>query len=447
MMNTAGMMRMFRRARMSAALLAQVAALPLAAAPVPLDQQMRIFAAPAAAPRPITIHAGELIDGKGGVARDMTITVLGTKITAVTKGKPAVATYEFARLTVLPGLIDTHVHITTHWNDAGRNDQSRETDEQKALKHAENVWLTLMGGFTTIQSIGAQEDLALRDAIAGGRLPGPRLLTSGQPLTNPKMTIAEIRAAVDERKAQGADLIKMIVTRSIRDGGGATWSDAQIAAACDEANRLGLRTWVHAHADSAVRAAVDGHCYAVTHAQLVKMETLAYAGQKGVYIEPTFGLVQPNYMRNKAKLLGTGNYSEDAFAYMEGNIQENKDKWRRFLAVKGMKYLSGGDSNAGSEGDNAREIIWRVIEGQPAMDAIVAATSLDAQALRLGDRTGTIAPGMDADIIAVDGDPLKDITALWRVRFVMKGGTVYKNVASCAGDANAASAAKVCPTG
>jgi imidazolonepropionase-like amidohydrolase len=429
------------------ALLASAASSPLLAAPPTVEQQMATFVAPPATPKPITIHAGELIDGKGAVMRDMTITVLGTKITAVAKGKPAAPTYEFARLTVLPGLIDTHVHITAHWNDAGRSDSSQETGEQKALKYAENVWLTLMGGFTTIQSIGAYDDLALRKAIAGGRLPGPRLLTSGQPLSNPRMTIEEIRKAVGERKAQGVDLIKMIVTKSIRDGGGATWSDAQIAAACDEANTLGLRTWVHAHADSAVRAAVDGHCFAVTHAQLVKMETLAYAGQKGVYIEPTFGLVQPNYMRNKAKLLGTGNYSEDAFQYMEGNIQENKDKWRRFLGVKGMKYLSGGDSNAGSEGDNAREIIWRVIEGQPAMDAIVAATSLDAQSLRLGDTIGAIAPGMEADIIAVDGDPLKDITALWRVKFVMKGGTVYKNIATCAGDANAVSAAKVCPIG
>jgi imidazolonepropionase-like amidohydrolase len=427
------------------ALLAGAAASPLVAAPPTVAQQMAVFAAPPVAPRPITIHAGELIDGKGAVMRDMTITVVGTKITAVAKGKPAAPTYEFARLAVLPGLIDTHVHITTHWNDEGRNDSSKETDQQKALKYAENVWLTLMGGFTTIQSIGAYDDLALRKAIAGGRLPGPRLLTSGQPLTDPKMSIEEIRKTVDERHAQGTDLIKMIVTKSIRDGGGQTWSDEQIAAGCDEARKLGMRTWIHAHADSAVRASIAGGCYAVTHAQFATLETLHLAGEKGVLIEPTFGLVEPNYLRNKAHLLGTGNYREDAFQFMEKNVEENKRKWKRWLTVDNLSYLSGGDSNSGAEGDNAREIIWRVIEGQPAMKAIMAATSIDAKALRLGDTIGSIAPGMEADIIAVDGDPLKDITALWRVKFVMKGGTVYKDIASCAGDPNAASAAKVCP--
>jgi imidazolonepropionase-like amidohydrolase len=427
--------------------LAASALTPLAAAPPTVEAQMKIFVAPPAVPKPIKIHAGELIDGTGKVMRDMTITVLGTKITAVAPGKPAVPDYEFAKLTVLPGLIDTHVHITTHFNDDDRSDSSKETGEQKALKAAENVWLTLMGGFTTVQSIGAPEDLPLRKAIAGGRLPGPRLLTSGQPLTDPRMSIEEIRAKVRERKAQGTDLIKMIVTRSIRDGGGATWSDAQIAAACDEARKVGLRTWVHAHADSAVRAAADGHCWAVTHAQLATLETLAYAGQKGMYIEPTFGTVQPNYMRNKAKLLGTGNYSEDAFQYMEGNVQENRDKWRRFLTVKNVTYLSGGDTNAGAEGDNAREIIWRVQQGEDPMRAIMAATSVDAKAIELGDKIGTIKPGMEADIIAVDGDPLKDILSLWRVRFVMKGGVVYKDLGNCAGDPLAKSAVVTCSGG
>jgi imidazolonepropionase-like amidohydrolase len=430
--------------RAAALLLFATALTPAGSAAPSVEEQMKVFVAPPASPKPITIHAGELIDGTGKVMRDMTITVIGTKITAVTPGKSAQPTYEFARLTVLPGLIDSHVHITAHFDDNDRNETKNESREQQSLKWAENVWLTLMGGFTTIQSIGATDDLVLRKAIEGGRLPGPRLLTSGQPLTNPKMSIEEIRRTVRERKAQGVDLIKMMVTRSIRDGGGQTWSDAQIAAACDEAGKQGLRTWVHAHADSAVRSAVDGHCWAVTHAQLATLETLAYARDKGMYIEPTFGLVQPNYMRNKPKLLGTGNYTEDAFKYMEGNVQENRDKWRRFLTVKNLAYLSGGDTNAGAEGDNAREIIWRVQQGQEPMPAIVAATSVNARALKLGDKIGTIAPGMEADIIAVDGDPLNDILSLWRVRFVMKGGTVYKDLENCAGDPLAKSAVVTC---
>ncbi|MDB5688191.1 MAG: amidohydrolase [Sphingomonas bacterium] len=430
--------------RAAAALLLATALTPLSSAGRTLDEQMSVFVAPAPAPRPITIHAGELIDGTGKVMRDVTVTVLGTKIASVTPGRPTRPTYEFARLTVLPGLIDTHVHITTHFNDEGRATEKGESGEQRGLKWSENVWLTLISGFTTIQSIGADDDLVLRKAIQGGRLPGPRLLTSGQPLGDPKMSIDEIRRTVRERKAQGVDVIKMLVTRSIRDGGGQTWSDQQISAACDEARKQGLRTWVHAHADSAVRAAADGNCWAVTHAQLATVETLAYAHAKGMYIEPTFGVVQPNYMRNKAKLLGTGNYTEDAFKYMEGNVQENRDKWRRFLTVKNITYLSGGDTNAGAEGDNAREIIWRVQQGQDPMRAIVAATSVNARALNLGDKIGTIAPGMEADIVAVDGDPLKDILSLWRVRFVMKGGVVYKDLENCAGDPLARSAVVTC---
>ncbi|WP_213980313.1 amidohydrolase family protein [Sphingomonas sp. dw_22] len=407
---------------------ATAAALLLAPLPALAQVAVTPFTPAPEKPAPITIHAGELIDGKGGVRRDMTITVLDGKIAAVRKGKPAAApTYDFARLTVLPGLIDTHVHITAHFNDENRAIEEGETPEQKALKFSENVYLTLMAGFTTVQSIGSNDDFALRAAIANGRLPGPRLLSSGQPLRDPKLSLDAIRQTIATRKAQGADLIKLMVTKSIRDGGDQTWTDEQIAVACDEAKRLGLRTWVHAHADSAVRAAI-GHCTAVTHAQLAKLDTLKLAGEKGLYIEPTFGLVQPNYMRNKAKYLGTGNYTEDAFKYMEGNVQENKDKWRRFLTVTNVTYLSGGDTNAGAEGDNAREIIWRVQQGQDPMKAIMAATSIDARAIDLGDRIGAIAPGMEADIIAVDGDPLKDITALWRVRFVMKGGKVYKNV-------------------
>lgn len=386
--------------------------------------------AAAAADKPLTIYAGEMIDGQGGVSREMTITVADGRITAITKGRPQTADYDFPRLTVLPGLIDTHVHIGAHFNDAGRATSEGETGEQKGLKIAENAYVTLMGGYTTVQSIGMADELPLRDAINGGRLPGPRILTSGAPIRGDDLTPEQIRAEVGKRKAQGVDLIKIFASKSIREGGAQTWSDEQIAAACGEANRLGLRVWVHAHADSAVRAAIKGKCTAVTHAQLVTDETLMQAGKSGMYIEPTFGLVQPNYMKNKAKYLGIGNYTEDAFKYMEGNVEANRAKWKRFVKVKGMRYLSGSDAVAGAEGNNAQEIIWRVQNGQAPMAAILSATSLDAQALGLGDRIGKIAPGMEADIIAVEGDPLTDITALERVRFVMKGGKVYRNSAN-----------------
>jgi len=149
------------------------------------------------------------------------------------------------------------------------------------------------------------------------------------------------------------------------------------------------------------------------------------------YFEPNIGLVSQNYIENKPRFLGIGNYDEAGFRYMEEGIPRKLDMFKRAMKVKGLKMIMGTDATAGAHGQNAREIIYRVqVAGQTPMDAIVAATSLNAEALGMKDEIGSIAPGMQADLIAVDGDPLRDITALKRVRFVMKGGKVYKNVAA-----------------
>ncbi|WP_213980307.1 amidohydrolase family protein [Sphingomonas sp. dw_22] len=391
-------------------------------------QETPFTPAPATA-KPITIHAGELIDGKGKVTRDVTVTVLGTKITAIAPGKPAAPTYDFAKLTVMPGMIDTHVHITAHFNDEGRATDKDETGEQKGLKWAENVHVTLLSGFTTVQSIGSDDDLVLRKAIEGGRLPGPRLLTSGKPINNPKMTPDEIRAFVDATKAKGADVVKIFASASSRDGGAPTMTDAQMEAACGEARKIGIRTWVHAHAAAAVRQAINAGCYAITHARYTTQAELNLAAERGVFIEPSWGVVQQNYLAHQANYEGIGNYSKEAFEQMRRYQPSTPAVWHMMLQTKGLKLLAGGDTNAGGEGHNVEETIWRVEHGQPAMDGITTTTSADAAALGLGEVTGSIAPGMEADIIAVKGDPLKDITALRNVVFVMKGGKVYKNVA------------------
>ncbi|WP_336959717.1 amidohydrolase family protein [Sphingobium aquiterrae] len=405
-----------------------IASATIFAASTATAQETPFTPAPPAA-RPITIHAGELIDGKGKVVRDVTVTVLGTKITAIAPGKPAAPTYDFAKLTVMPGMIDTHVHITAHFNDEGRATDKGETGEQKGLKWAENVYVTLLSGFTTVQSIGADDDLVLRKAIEGGRLPGPRLLTSAKPINNPKMTPDEIRAFVDATKAKGADVVKIFASASSRDGGAPTMTDAQMEAACGEARKIGIRTWVHAHAAAAVRQAINAGCYAITHARYITQAELDLAAARGVFIEPSWGVVQQNYLAHQANYEGIGNYSKEAFAQMRRYQPSTPAVWRMMLQTKGLKLLAGGDTNAGGEGHNVEETIWRVEHGQSAMDGITTTTSADAAALGLGDVTGSIAPGMEADIIAVAGDPLKDITALRNVVFVMKSGKVYKNVA------------------
>jgi imidazolonepropionase-like amidohydrolase len=386
-------------------------------------------AAPLRAQTPIAIRAGTLIDGKGGTQRNVTVVVDGSKIRSVGASSTA-PSYDLSRLTVLPGLIDTHVHIDSHFGKDGRASNTGETPAQRILAAAENAFVTLMAGFTTVQSIGSPSDLDLRDAIGRGALPGPRILTSISPINENTGTPAQIRDFAKARIGQGADLIKLFASKSIREGGDQTMTDEQIRAACDEANAAGKRTWVHAHAASAVRAATLAGCFTVTHGSMVTDQVLALMAERGTFFEPNIGLVSQNYIENKPRYLGIGNYDEAGFRYMEEGIPRKLDMFKRAMKQKGLKIIMGTDATAGAHGQNAREIMYRVrVAGQPAMDAIVAATSLNAAALRMSDRIGSVAPGMEADLIAVDGDPLRDITALRRVVFVMKGGVVYKNLA------------------
>ena len=385
------------------------------------------FAASASAQQPITIRAGTLIDGRGGVQRNVTVTVDDSKIARIGAASGA-PTYDLSRLTLLPGLIDTHVHIDSHFGKDGRASNTGETPTQRAFYAAENAYVTLMAGFTTVQSIGSASDLDLRDAIARGSLPGPRLLTSAGQLTDDRLSADSIRGWVRAVANRGADVIKLFASKSIREGGGQTMSDAQIDAACSEAKTLGKRIWVHAHAASAVRASATSGCTAIAHGSQVTDAELALMVQRGTYFEPNIGLVTQNYLENKPRYLGIGNYDEAGFKFMEDGIPVKLAMFKRAMKTPGLKIIMGTDATAGAHGQNAREIIYRVQTAeQRAMDAIVAATSLNAASLGLGDRIGTVAAGMEADLIAVDGDPLTDITALRRVVFVMKGGKVYRN--------------------
>ena len=393
-------------------------------------------ASPVLAQDSILIRAGLLVDGKGGVQRNAVVTVDGAKIARVS---PAGATgaqrvaYDFPGLTLLPGFLDTHVHLNYHFGPDGRYMVGEEPPQRLALYAAENAYVTLMAGFTTVQSIGAPVDVELRSAIARGLLPGPRVLTSivgfrGKDL---EMTPEQVRAWVRKVAAQGADLIKVYATKSIREGGGQTMSDAQIEAACTEAKAVGKRIWVHAHGASAIRTASNAGCTAVAHGSQATDVEFAMMVKSGMFFEPNIGLVSQNYLDHKARYLGIGNYDEEGFAYTEKGIAVKLAMFKNAIKHKGLKILMGTDAVAGAHGQNVRETVYRVqTGGQDAMEAILGLTALNAQALGLADTLGTIAPGMEADLVAVDGDPLKDITALRRVVFVMKGGKVYRNVAA-----------------
>src|SRR4029450_11559340 len=182
---------------------------------------------------------------------------------------------------------------------------------------AENAWTTLVNGFTTVQSVGAANDKELRDAIARGVLPGPRILTSLGSMNENTGGPEVLRDYVRKQKEAGADLIKIFASKSIREGGAKTMTDEQLQAACAEAKAQGLRTLVHAHAADAVLAAARAGCSQVEHGAFVSDEGLKEMAARGVYFDPNIGLVLQNYIENKAKYLGIGNYTEEGFAFME----------------------------------------------------------------------------------------------------------------------------------
>jgi imidazolonepropionase-like amidohydrolase len=384
----------------------------------------------AAQDRPIVIRAGTILDGKGGVLHNSSIVVQGSKIQKIESASTAGA-YDLRNLTVLPGLIDTHLHIAWHYGPDGRY-MPRDTSETQAMGYAlENAYVTLMAGFTTVQSVGSPIDRDVRDAIKRGVQPGPLLLTSIRGVNNARLSVEELRAAVRKNVADGADLIKMFASAgSVKDGGHQTLSNEQIAAVCDEAKKAGMRTLVHAYGDDTIRAVSEAGCTAVEHGFFASDATLRILAARGTYYDPNIGLVMQNYLDNRPKFLGIANYTEEEMGEMERAIPITLATFKRALAVPGLKIVFGTDAVAGAHGRNIEELVYRVQKGgQDTSAAILSATSVAAESMKMGDKIGTIAPGMGADIIAVDGDPLKDITALRRVLFVMRDGKVYKNVA------------------
>ena len=384
----------------------------------------------AAQSRTVVLKAATVLDGKGQIIRNTTIVVEGSKIVRLGGAVPAGASsYDLTGLTVMPGWIDTHSHIYHHFY----HDRYAGNDEPPVhamLSAVDNAVATLNAGFTTIQSPGAAEDKDLREAIARGIVPGARILTSLEALFDTSGPPEKIRLLVRERKQQGADFIKIFASASIRDGGKQTMTDAQIQAACSEAKAQGMRVIVHAHADSSARAAVLAGCTAIEHGAYLTDPVFDLMVQHGTYYDPNIGLVLQNYFDNKAKYIGVDNYNEQGFAFMQKGIQIVLDTFKKSLTHKGLKIVYGTDANAGAHGRNYEEFVRRVHEGgQDPMAAIVSATSLSAESLGLEKQIGAIVPGMDADIIATDGNPLEDITAVRRVIFVMKGGKVFENAA------------------
>ena len=391
-------------------------------------------AAASAQPATQILRTSRILDGTGRVLTNTDIVVTDGRISAL---RPAVGPLpgngiDLRQRTVLPGLIDTHVHIGWYVNAANRlhTDTDGDSPATQSLSQAGNAWVTLRAGFTTVQSIGEADNAALRDAINRGAIPGPRVLTSlgsmnertggGSP--------DSLRAAVRRFKAAGADVIKIFASKSIREGGDATMSDEQLAAACGESTTQGLRSVVHAHSADAVQRAARNGCTQVEHGVFADDVTRAMLVQRGTFFDPQCGLVFHNYLDNKVRFEGIGNYNAVGFASMEKAIPLAEAGIGSASRTPRLKLVFGTDAVAGAHGRNAEELVCRVRRGgQPAMDAIVSATSRAAESLRLDKEIGRIAVGYTADIIATDGDPSAEIEATQRVVFVMRSGTIYRN--------------------
>lgn len=376
-----------------------------------------------AQPSPRTVIAiGTALDGRGGVLSNTRLVIQDGKIAAIDPTASPID-IDLRNRVVMPGWIDTHVHLNWHFDDKHVSVSGGEPPEQAALFTAEDAWTTLQGGFTTVQSLGAAIDGVVRDRINRGLLPGPRILTSLRQIQNRSGDPDALRALVRQTKQEGADVIKLFATSGLGAGGDQTMTDAQIEAVCAEARAQGLRSVVHAIGDKGARASVLAGCTAIEHGTFISNETLDLMAQRGTYFDPNL-LVLHNYLDNRA---GFPTFTEQTLETLQQGIAPMADALARARA-RHVKIVFGTDAVAGSHGRNAEEFVYRVKEARetPA-DVLVSATSLSAESLGLGDRVGTIAVGYAADLVATDGNPLADITAVRRVRFVMKNGKVYKN--------------------
>lgn len=400
----------------------------LAMAPAPGRAQVTPVPPPPP-PAPVVILASRALDGTGGVRTQLRIGIANGRITSLEADTAGATIIDLRHYTVMPGWIDTHVHLDSHFDRTGRIATEAEAAAEAQLGIAANAWATLMGGFTTVQSVGDPTEVPVRDAVRLGRLPGPRILTSLAPIVGRGDSTPapdSLRALVRARARDGADLIKIFASTSQRVGARPTLTLAQLEALCGEARRVGLRSMVHAYRGQVAVAARAG-CTQVEHMTYATKAEVEVAAREGAFLSPQVGLVVQNYIANQARYIGVGNYTPQGMAMMLNDLPLDFEVCRLAMAAPRAKLVFSTDATAGAHGRNAEEFIGRVEHcGVTPMQALVQAQATAAEAIGMGDRLGRLATGYEADLIAVDGDPTRDITAVRRVAFVMKGGVIYK---------------------
>ncbi len=375
--------------------------------------------------RQTVIAASVVLDGKGSVLRNTRIVVRDGFIVALDP-KAGPIDHDLRGYTVMPGWIDSHAHITWGFGQDGKNAGMADSSQYAAVATATNLYATLMGGFTTVQSVGSKYDPVYREAVNSGKLPGPRILTSLEPISPAAMTPDAIREAVKKRKQDGADLIKIMCVAVP----GQTLTTEKMLAACGEAKAQGLRTLVHAYSGF-IRIAVEAGCTQIEHGRKATQDELLLMAGIGCYFDPQGGLLYENYYTNRSKFAGTPFFPTDESVFVKRYNEDMPlefDLMRRAYKTPKLLIVFGTDAAAGTHGRNADEFIFRVRDGGvDPMTALVSAQSLAAKAMGMEGQLGSIAPNMRADIIALRGDPLKNISVVKEVVFVMKEGIVYKS--------------------
>jgi len=406
------------------------------------------FGGQGAAPPLLVLRAARLIDGRGGAPIAPAVVVIrGERIEAAGRG-PAVPAgarvIDLGSATLLPGLIDLHTHLTStgmHWDD----ELLKTTTRQDALHGAQNARITLMAGFTTRRDMGPTwpfTDIDLRKAIDEGVVPGPRLLASGNYVSptggagdarqfsiyvdvpivkNLADGPDEVRKAVRTNLKQGADFIKILGTGAVLSKGappgGQQYSEEEMHVAVEEAARWGRHVAAHVHGTDGIKAAIRAGVHTIDHGSMMDDEAVQLLRTRHAYFVPTL------YTSESISANPSVPESEKA---RSRQITEVKDRSFQLVLKAGLPIGFATDAAVVPHGQNAREFGYRVRLGQSPADAIASATRIAAEIIGWSDRVGTIEAGKFADLIAVAGDPLRDVTELERVTWVMKSGVVYK---------------------